>query len=276
MSGLHWAPGISREHFLLSEYEQLITRKIFLWQPLELKNLVRDIFLVHQEVHSYHVTHSHISISRKNAFVGAMTGSEQCILASLSCSIHLIVSSCTKLETENKIIQSVCPHAIYLSFLKECIKKTIQPIDFILIWNTVTKCDFPSSFIQAHHKCVWVFWKIILDIVASTMGKIQDISLYQEIFSSLSYRCIYWCREKRNKDQKGNNSDRNISTQFWGGENSYNMNLNDRTLSKYTGYLWVLIIYMVDAVTWQMAQSQYVSQWRKTTQNTRGCSTRVY
>lgn len=202
MSGLYWAPGVSREHFLLSEYEQLITRKIFLWQPLELKNLVRDIFLVHQEVHSYHVTHSHISISRKNAFVGAMTGSEQCILSSLSFSIQF-VSSCTKLEMENTTIQSVCPHAIYLSFLKECIKKTVQPIDFILIWNTVTKYDFPFSFIQAHHKRVWVFWKIILDIVASTMGRIQDISLHQEIFSSLSYRCMYWCREKRNKDQKG-------------------------------------------------------------------------
>lgn len=107
-----------------------------------------------------------------------------------------------KLEKDNRIIWLICLH-IYLSFLRKCITKPIQPIDFILLQVTFTKCTFPLSFIWVHSICIRVFWRIILNIAAST----KHLHFQrQERVTSWSYRrFLILMQRKRNKDRGGNN-----------------------------------------------------------------------
>lgn len=124
MSGSHWLSWVSREHFLLSEYEQLITQKIFLWQSLELKNFVRDIFLVHQEVHSCDVTHSRLCRDFQEKLFCGCHNYIRGLYISICIFLHTFNSfQLQKLERDNEILQPICPHRIYLSVLRECIKK---------------------------------------------------------------------------------------------------------------------------------------------------------
>jgi len=104
-----------------------------------------------------------------------------------------------KLEKDNGIIWPICLH-IYLSFLRECIKKPIQPIDFILLQTTFTKCTFPFSFIWVHSTCIWVFWRIILNIAAST----KHLHFQrQERVTSWSYRRVLTLMQRKRNKSKG-------------------------------------------------------------------------
>lgn len=147
-----------------------------------------------------------------------MTTSELCILA-IVC-FYICLSPIAKLEKDNEIIQSICPHTIYLSFLRECIKKTIQGIDFIITQNTFTKCYFPCSFIQVHCKCVQVFWRIILSISVFTIGKIHNIFCFQReeiVFCSMTYKRILTLIQRKKKHKsKEKIIKRNVSTGLLG------------------------------------------------------------
>ena len=138
-----------------------------------------------------------LGFSKKSYFLDALPIPEY-----ISISIFIHTFNCLqmqKLEKDNGIIWPICLH-IYLSFLRECIKKPIQPIDFILLQTTFTKCTFPFSFIWVHSTCIWVLWRIILNIAAST--KHLHFQRQERVTSWHTEEFWHWCKE-RETNQRG-------------------------------------------------------------------------